>query len=197
MLRHECGHILGLSQNTAHGDGAHCAKYGCLMYPMPDWQSQFGGMVHLYFREHRLCDDCEQDLSAWRQGQPDENLSFAGPFLVRKADGYCVASLPFCDLLIGSSTPDVFDWREALIQTKTGIRESAPRSAGERRLSKNDHLTYWTTFYARSERNASPEVRTQNIAILTKALNDPSPFVRRVAATQLKKREEATQSQRQ
>jgi len=196
IIRHESGHVLGLCQNTAHGDGAHCTKYGCLMYPMPDWQSQFGGMVHLYFREHPLCDDCEQDLSAWRQGPPDENLSFAGPFLVRQADGYCVASLPFCDLLIASPTPGVFDWRKALSQTKAGIRQSVPGS-DKCRLSKNDHLLYWANFYGRPEKNMPPEEVEQNVAILTKALNDPSPGVRRVAAAQLKKREEATQSQKQ
>jgi hypothetical protein len=43
----------------------------------------------------------------------------------------------------------------------------------------------------------SPEDVAQKVAILTKALNDPSPGVRRVAAAQLKKREEATQSQEQ
>jgi hypothetical protein len=42
IIRHESGHVLGLCQNTAHGDGAHCAKHGCLMYPMPDWLSRLG-----------------------------------------------------------------------------------------------------------------------------------------------------------
>jgi len=45
--------------------------------------------------------------------------------------------------------------------------------------------------------NASPEVRAENVAILTKALNDPSPFVKQIAATGLKEREEAAQSQKQ
>jgi hypothetical protein len=197
VIRHESGHVLGLCQNTTHGDGAHCAKYGCLMYPTPDWLSQIGANVHLYFREHRLCDNCEQDLSAWRQGPPDENLSFAGPFLVRRADGYCVASVPFCDILIGSPTPEVFDWRKGLLQTKTGIRQSAPGGSDKRRLSKADHKMGWATFYGRPEKSMSPEDVAQKVAILTKALNDPSPGVRRVAAAQLKKREEATQSQEQ
>jgi hypothetical protein len=196
IIRHESGHVLGLCQNTAHGDGAHCANYGCLMCPMPDWLSTLGGNLHLYFREHRLCDNCEQDLSAYRQGPPDENLSFAGPFLVRRADGYCVASVPFCDLLIGSPTPDVFDWRKALSQTKAGIRQSAPGS-DKRRLSTNDHLMYWANFYGRPEKNMSPEDLEQKVALVTKALNDPSPGVRRVAAAWLKRREEATQSQKQ
>lgn len=197
IVRHESGHVLGLSQNTSHGDGAHCAKYGCLMYPMPDWQSQFGGMVHLYFREHRLCDDCEQDLSAWRQGPPDENLSFAGPFLVRQADGYCVASLPFCDLLVGSPTPGGFDWRKALSQTQAGFRQSAPGSSDKRRLSRSDHRMHRAFFYGRPEKNMSPEELEQTAALLTKALNDPNPAVRRVAAAWLKGREEATRSQEQ
>ena len=197
MLRHECGHVLGLSQNTAHGDGAHCRKPGCLMHPVPDWLSQLGGTVHLYFREHALCADCERDLSVCRAGPAEESLSFAGPFLVRQTGGYCVASLPFCDILIASPTPSVFNWREALTQTKAGIRASAASNSGERRISKDDHWTCWTTFYARSEVNASPEVRAENVAILTKALNDPSPFVKQIAATGLKEREEAAQSQKQ
>lgn len=197
MIRHEAGHVLGLCRNTAHGDGAHCAKYGCLMYPMPDWLSQVGGNVHLYFREHRLCADCEQDLSVCRQGSPDESLSFAGPFLIRKADGYCVASLPSCGILIGSPTPDVFDWRKALFQAKAGIRQSAPSGSHKRRLSRTDHLMHWATFYGRPEKSMSPEDLEQKVAILTKALNDPSPGVRRVAAAHLKKREEATQGQEQ
>jgi hypothetical protein len=197
MVRHESGHVLGLCQNTAHGDGAHCTKYGCLMYPMPDWQSQFGGMVHLYFREHRLCDNCEQDLSAYRQGPPDENLSFAGPFLVRRTGGYCVASVPFSDIIIGAPTPDIFDWRKALSQIKVGIRQSVPGDLGKRHLSKSDHFMHWATFYGRPEKSMSPEEVEQKVALLTKALNDPSPGVRRVAATWLKEREEATQGQQQ
>ncbi len=196
VIRHESGHILGLCQNTAHGDGAHCAKYGCLMYPMPDWLSQVGGNMHLYFREHRLCDNCEQDLSAYCQGPPDETLSFAGPFLVRQADGYGVASLPFCDLLIGSPTPSVFDWRRALLQTKAGIRQSAPGNWDKPRLSKTDHLMHWANLYGRSEKDMSPAEVEQKVAILTKALNDPNPIVRRLAAARLKERVEATQNQK-
>jgi hypothetical protein len=197
IIRHESGHVLGLCQNTAHGDGAHCANYGCLMCPMPDWLSTLGANLHLYFREHRLCGDCERDLSAYRQGPPEESLSFVGPFLIRKADGYCVASLPFCDLLIGSPTPGVFDWRRALSQTKAGIRQSVPGGSGQRRLSRTDHLMYWANFYGRPEKNMSPEEVEQKTTILTKALKDPSPGVRRVAAARLKEREEATQSQKQ
>jgi len=197
IIRHESGHVLGLCRNTAHGDGAHCTRYGCLMYPMPDWQSQFGGMVHLHFREHRLCDNCEQDFSAWRQGPPDETLRFAGPFLVRQADGYCVASVPFWDILIASPRPDVFDWRKALSQTRTGIRQSFLGGSEKRRPSKSDHLMYWATFLGPPEKNMSPEESEQTIALLTSALNDPSPGVRRLAAARLKGREEATQSQKQ
>jgi len=197
IIRHESGHVLGLCQNTAHGDGAHCAKYGCLMYPMPDWQSQFGGMVHLYFREHRLCDDCKRDLSAWCQGPPDETLSFSGPFLVRKADGYCVASVPFWDILIGSPIPDAFDWRKALSQIKTGIRQSVPGGLDKRRLSASDHRMHRATFYAGPEESMSPGELEQKVALLTRALNDPNPGVRRVAAVWLKKREEAMQSRDQ
>jgi hypothetical protein len=197
IIRHESGHVLGLCQNTAHGDGAHCAKHGCLMYPMPDWLSTLGANVHLYFREHRLCDDCERDLSAWRRGPPDENLSFAGPFLVRQADGYCVASLPFCDLLVGFPTPGGFDWRKALSQTKAGFRQSAPGSSDKRRLSETDHRLAWATFYGRPAKNMSPAELEQTAALVTKALNDPNPGVQRVAAAWLKEREEATQSGKQ
>jgi len=91
----------------------------------------------------------------------------------------------------------VFNWRKALSQAKAGIRQSVPRGSDKRRLSKTDHLMYWASFYGRPEKNMPPEEVEQNVAILTKALNDPSPGVRRVAAAQLKEREEATQSQKQ
>jgi hypothetical protein len=194
-LRHELGHVLGLCRNTAHGDGSHCRKYGCLMHWMPDWASQLGGAVHLYSREHHLCDDCEQDLALARQGPPDDTLLFAGPFLVRTAEGYCVASLPFYDTIIGTPTPTGFDWKKALRQAKMSIREGSIRDELDRgRDPGASHADVWGSLYDRPKAETCPERLAQDIAILRKALDDPSPSVRRMASVMLRIREDTMRS---
>ncbi len=196
MLRHELGHVLGLCQNTAHGDGAHCRKYGCLMHSMPDWASQFGGAVHLYFREHRLCEDCERDLALAGQGPPDDALSFAGPFLVRRAAGYCVASLPFYDTIIGAPTPTGFDWSKALRQAKAGMRQVRRSELKEGRDRRNAHTAVYVGLYDRPQMELCPENLERDIAVLSKAVSDPSPSVSRLASRLLKQRQDALLAQR-
>ncbi|MBN1362073.1 MAG: hypothetical protein JW993_15875 [Sedimentisphaerales bacterium] len=188
MLRHELGHVLGLCQNTAHGDGAHCSKYGCLMYPMPDWLSQLGGAVHLHFREHRLCEECRRDLELARQTPRDEGLSFAGPFLVRKADGYSVASLPFYDAIIGSVG---FDWTEVLSEAKTSIGQTVSKRLNDSENPRKGHRSAVLALYGRPEEETDPERLREDIALLSKAIHDFSPEIRRLTPRILQRRQEA------
>ena len=191
MLRHELGHVLGLCQNTPHGDGAHCRKYGCLMHWMPDWASQVGGMTHVFFREHALCEDCERDLALARQAPPDDALSFVGPFLIRRMDGYSVASLLADDIIIAAPTPDGFDWRKALHQSKAGIRRIVQDALAKSRDWRPSHRATWGGLYDRRAGETRPEVLEQDIAILRKAVDDPSPSVRGTASAMLRIREDA------
>ncbi len=189
MLRHELGHILGLCRNAAHGDGAHCDKHGCLMFPTPDLLSQIGGRVHLYYGEQRLCEDCLHDLKLAAEVPCEENLSFAGPFLVRKEDGYSVASLPFCELIVPHPVPAEFDWQEALDRTKTYVRKAVGRVRREEGELKRYHEEAFTAFLGASQTAGPTEMLEQDIAALSRATNDPSASVRRLACHMLKKRQ--------
>jgi hypothetical protein len=195
MLRHELGHILGLCRNTAHGDGAHCDKHGCLMFPTPDLLSQIGGRVHLYYREQRLCDDCLHDLKQAAEVPCEDNLSFAGPFLIRKEDGYLVASLPFCELIVPHPIPVEFDWQKALGQAKAYVRKSMGRVRREEGNLKRYHEGAFTAFLGAPQTAGLTEMLEQNIAVLSRAMNDPSADVRRLASHMLKKRQEALATQ--
>ena len=197
FLRHELGHILGLCHNTAHGDGAHCRRHGCLMYPMPDILSQLGGAVHLYHREHRLCDDCRRDLEAARQAPPDETLSFTGPLLLREADGYRVASLPFFETLIGTPAPPESDWKRLLEHAKTCARLSVRKAPDEGRDLKTSHEGTVISFCGRPQTETHAERLEQDIAILSRAATDPSPHVSRFASRILKRRQDALAAQEQ
>lgn len=191
MLRHELGHVLGLCRSTVHGDGSHCRKDICLMHWTPDWLSQLGGVTHLYYKEHRLCQDCERDLAAARQTPRDDALSFAGPFLLRRADGYCVASVPFYDTIILAPTPAEFDWRKALRQAKANIGSSLRDRPDNSRRGGTGHGGIWVSLYDRPKKETDPQRLRQDIAALSKAVNDPSPIVRRLAPALLKTWEDA------
>lgn len=195
MLRHELGHILGLCRNTEHGDGAHCDKHGCLMFPRPDLLSQIGGRAHLYYREQRLCDDCRRDLKQAAETPCDDNLSFAGPFLIRKEDGYSVAALPFCELIVPHPVPAEFDWQEALDRAKACVRKAMGRVRREEGDLKKYHEGAFTAFLGASQTTGLTEMLEQDIAALSRATNDPSAGVRRLASHMLKKRQEALAAQ--
>jgi hypothetical protein len=195
MLRHELGHILGLCRNTAHGDGAHCDKQGCLMFPTPDMLSQIGGLVHLYFREHRLCKDCMRDLELAAEAPCDENLSFAGPFLMRREDGYSVASMAFCEIVLAHPIPAPFDWRETLKRAKAGLIEATERTQHRDGDLKEYHEGTLRAFFGAPQTGTLTEELEQDIAVLSQATNDPSAGVRRFASDMLKKRQEALTAQ--
>jgi hypothetical protein len=195
MLRHELCHILGLCRNTAHSDGAHCRRHGCLMHPTPDVLSQWAGMVHLYYREHRLCQDCRRDLEVARQAPLDETLSFAGPFLLRRAEGYAVASLPFFETIIGDAALSQFAWKRVLEHAKTGARLSWRNALDEGGDPKTNHESTTISFYGRPQTETRPERLEQDIAILSRVATDPSPHVSRFASRILKRRQDALAAQ--
>jgi hypothetical protein len=195
MLRHELGHILGLCRNTAHGDGVHCHRHGCLMHPTPDVLSQWGGKVRLYYREHRLCEDCQRDLEAAKQAPPDETLSFVGPFLLRRAEGYSVASLPFFDTIIGPSALSEFDSPAALARAKINLARSVQRISREGGDLREYHEGTWRDFHGRPRKESSREKLEQDIAVLRAAASDPSPGIRGFASGLLKERQDALAAQ--
>lgn len=191
MLRHELGHILGLCRNTAHGDGAHCDKHGCLMFPTPDLLSQLGGKVHLYFREHRLCKDCMRDLALAAETPCEENLSFAGPFLIRREDGNSVASMAFSEIILAHPMPPEFNWREALKRAKADLIEATERTQREDSDPREYHEGTLRAFFGAPQTGTLTEALEQDIAVLSEATNDPSAGVRRFASGVLEKRQEA------
>ncbi|CAN5127681.1 hypothetical protein BH23VER1_BH23VER1_05680 [soil metagenome] len=103
ILVHETCHILGLTRNTAHGDGAHCTNAGCLM----NATMQFSALARIVGsdpgHQRDLCPDCTRDLSRERAAPPPANVRFVGPLLVRSEPGYQVVALPdFVYLATGS-----------------------------------------------------------------------------------------------
>jgi len=179
-LRHELGHILGLCRNTDHGDGAHCDKHGCLMFPTPDLLSQIGGRVHLYYREQRLCDDCLRDLKQAAEAPCEQVLSFAGLFLIRKEDGYSVASLAFCELIVPHPMPAEFDWQEALGRAKAYLGKAVGPVRREEGDLKRHHEGAFAAFLGAPQTADLTEMLEQDIAALSRATNDPSAGVRRL-----------------
>ena len=190
ILRHEMGHLLGLCRNTIHCDGTHCRNHECLMYKQPDWLSQLGGMTHSYFREHSLCADCEQDLTLSRQAPHEGVLSFIGPFLIRRADEYYVASLPGYDMIIGIPTLDEFDWRNALHQAKKTVGHTVRNALDKGQSLHTAHAGVWISLYDRLATETSSERLEQDITVL-KRVNDPSPNVSRMASKMLKNRQDS------
>ncbi len=94
VLVHEAGHVLGLTRNTAHGDGAHCTNLGCLM----NSSMRFSALAKITGNDpghqRALCRDCIADLDRERRARPPDNVRFVGPLLVRSEPGYQVVALP-------------------------------------------------------------------------------------------------------
>ncbi|UCE46383.1 MAG: hypothetical protein JSW47_12265 [Phycisphaerales bacterium] len=178
ILKHEVGHVLGLSKNTAHSDGAHCTNHACLMNASPGWWSGFFGLLLGVRIRRELCADCRDDLERWRSEDVDPELAFKGPFLARREKGYSIACLPYCDLIIPAALEDDFDWREALAKLKEEIRGS-------------DYGEHWReNAYMRGlcrpdDTEEPPESMIDYLDIFAKAVEDPNPFVKRYAIAEL------------
>lgn len=120
LLIHEAGHVLGLTQNGAHGTNIHCLSANCLMQPairVGLWQRLFGG--HLTTQTN-LCEKCRADLMAGREAEPEANLRFAGGAFVRSEEDYHIISQPaFMKLFVGDiSHFDVKTYRQEFRTTQ-------------------------------------------------------------------------------
>jgi len=188
MLKHEAGHVLGLCKNTAHGDGAHCLNNGCLMNASLDLFSQLGLFVGFPI-DRQLCTDCRRDLEMYKTEDVGSNLVFKGPFLIRREDGYSVASLPYCDWIIPAPVESVLDWKDALSHIKDKIKEAYRIALNEYRESKKVRW-YVRGLYGLPNEDASPESVIDKLSILTRAADDPSPLVKSYAIDELKKLKE-------
>jgi hypothetical protein len=189
-LEHEAGHILGLTRNPAHGDGAHCRNRGCLMRPSPDLLANaallFGGSW-----EASLCDECRRDLAAARSAGADGRFSFVGPFLVRREAGYSIASLPGWHAIVVSPLDQGFDWRKALSEMKMTVGKRRDQLGGQVRPKESGGDPWcFHPVYAPADEGGeftdSGEVR----AALEKARHDPCPRVRHVAEVRLQRLKE-------
>lgn len=137
-LKHEAGHVLGLCKSTTHGDGAHCRNKDCLMWPKISVRLRtilFG--IAPPKKQEDLCEDCRRDLEAARQSDPDSHLTFSGPVLVRREQGYFVASLPIT-VKVSFQPVESFDGRAMLVDTLRFFAEAAAEAA---KIKKNRVLS--------------------------------------------------------
>lgn len=103
MVLHEAGHVLGLSDNQAHGDGLHCTNFPCLMNA--SLLVRFPRLVlpGPVVPQRDFCDDCKADLRTAAEQPPARNLRFLGPYCVRSEAGYHVVSTAgFASVHVGS-----------------------------------------------------------------------------------------------
>lgn len=188
-LPHEAGHVLGLCKNTEHSEGAHCTNKECLMRQSPDSLPSLALLLFgIPFRSD-LCDDCLSDLEAYKSESANPNLTFDGPFLIRREDGYSVASLPYSDVLIPAALDDEFDWQKMLAKLKETIKET-------------DLCEYWKKgayrlwgLCRRDDTEATQESVIDYLDVLTRATGDPSPLVKRAALAELKRLKQAQEKQ--
>jgi hypothetical protein len=166
-MLHEAGHSLGLCKNKAHGDGGHCANKGCLMSTVG--VSVTGSILQLPMEKLDLCADCRKDLETIQAANPESNVTYNGPFLVRQEEGYWVASLPVSDL-VSFTGSDTFNWHEALLTLKKAVKEN------ESSLQKypNSRLNSFTPY----DTGDSPQDIEKALAKLARAKKDENISVR-------------------
>ena len=167
VLLHEASHVLGLCKNTEHGDGAHCFKKGCLIYPTVSakfFKVLFGKPA----KKLELCDDCQRDIAMLQAENRACKMSFNGPFLVRQEDGYWIACLPVCDL-ISISGADRFDWRQMLAKMKQTVKNN------EDFLRENPNAKCCE--FTLNETGESAEEKKKMLLKLKCISKDPAPIV--------------------
>jgi len=157
------------------------------MNKSPGWWSGFLGLLFGIRVERELCADCRDDLERWKSEDVGPELAFKGPFLIRREDGYFMASLPSRHILLPESMEDNFQWREVLAHLKEGIRAADLRECAKRRSCL--HFYVWR----RHDQDGSGQSMIDRTTLLTKATKDPSPYVSQKAAALLEelKREQA------
>lgn len=163
-MKHEAGHMMTLGSNSAHGDGNHCGNSGCLMV------ARWGG--------EDLCQACRQDLEELRRSVQPAKMTFKGPFLVRRENGYFVAMLPSAvHMEVGDG--DEWDWQNAL-----GDLRNEVRALKENRPEDFDQLSNPRAAYrcAKWHCETKEEWLRQRKAVLA-AMSDADPQVRDLAQT--------------
>ena len=88
ILRHEAGHVLGLSRRRVGSVNRHCEVRTCLMHTA----LRVRGDLHK--PQWRLCKECVAELQRSSNQSPLNNLRYVGPVLVRSETNYHVLSLP-------------------------------------------------------------------------------------------------------
>lgn len=180
VLKHELGHVLGLCENPEHCDEAHCQHRECLMFSHSGFLPEFG-LLHGSGVDNLLCADCRKDLETLQSKDPDPKLSFKGPFLIRREDGYSVASLPSCDTIIPGDVE--FDWRELLFYLKKETREGLDDIV--EKIEKARKRRNYIVWYLRAHWIDSQD-KKEEITLLTKAVDDPNPSIKRYAINMIK-----------
>jgi hypothetical protein len=185
-LKHELGHVLGLCKNPKHGNGTHCNNQGCLMYKRPGLLHSFG-LLFGFRVEKQLCAECQRDIKTWKYGDVDPKLSFKGPFLIRREDGYYVASLPYYDVIIPTYV-EIIDWMKFLSLTKEGMRIRGRAALNEDQKSRRKRWYFKGHWHDPPLIDDSSDSVTEDAAILLrKAVDDPNPVVRCYAKAELEK----------
>jgi hypothetical protein len=181
-LPHEAGHILGLCKNKSHGDGVHCKNKDCLMRPGPEHLPSLGLLLFGNPLKADLCDECLRDLEAYKSETADPNLTFNGPLLIRKEDGYSVASLPYCEYIIPQFMDEKFEWRQLLITLK---RVSEQKDFGKYWKEK-EKFRLIGIFRPKNEDSSLSDKELLRES-LSKATEDPNPDVSHFAKLELDK----------
>ncbi|RME70171.1 MAG: hypothetical protein D6776_12040 [Planctomycetota bacterium] len=168
-LVHGAGEVLGLWPE-ANGRPAGCADRGCVMdRAIFDVSPLDVTLGRASLDEPRLCAPCRARLLAGRAGKAPGNLRFVGPALVRSAQGYYVASLPFYSWLgIGQPKDLAVD---ELLANAVAYMEQRP-GYHARGVSYVDGAVPWPL---------APERRKAVAAALRRAARDPDRAVARLA----------------
>ncbi len=193
-LTHEAGHIMGLCRNEEHGNGIHCRNHGCLMVRSPDLLSNLGFLVGGTWKAV-LCLDCLCDLETNGSKDFDARLSFAGPFLLRREDGYSIASLAGWHAIVAGDPDELFDWREALSNAKETIRHRRDKISQDKSVKKGSGRRCFHPLTAPNNCKAEAEHRAEVVVALQAALHDPIPAVQHVAEVWLKHLTKRSQSE--
>lgn len=159
------------------------------MYKSPSLLNTFGLLLGSRV-EKQLCADCQKDIKTLKSRDYDPKLSFQGPFLIRREDGYAVVSLPYYDVIVPTDIESI-DWTQFLSLTKDGIRERCAALNRDPRSSQR-------VWYFKGHWHDPPpkDAFTENISnndpvtLLRKAVNDPCPVVKRFAMAALEKHEQ-------
>ena len=181
-LSHEAGHVLGLCKNKSHSDGSHCKNKNCLMRPGPGYLQSLS--LHLFGLPLKsdLCADCLNDLESYKSESADPNLTFDGPFLIRKEDGYSVASLPYCEYIIPQFMEEKFEWRQLLLTLK---RVSEQKDFGKYWKEKGKYRI--RGMFRPDNEDGSPQDKELLRESLLKATKDPNPDISHFATAELEK----------